>query len=63
MMGYGNRQMTVDIYVHLLPDQDKSAMNILGNIGTPTAPRKNESTVTNQDHSAFMSNGAKARDE
>ena len=54
MMGHSSIQMTVDIYGHLLPDRDKSAVNILDDIGTPMAPTKKESTVTNKDYSAFI---------
>jgi hypothetical protein len=44
--------MTVDIYVHLMPDRDKSAINILDKSGTPMAPSKKESLVTNEDYEA-----------
>lgn len=46
MMGHSSIQMTVDIYGHLLPDRDKSAVNILDQIGTPMAPAKKETPVT-----------------
>ena len=34
MLGHSNTQMTVDIYEHLHPDRDKSAVNLLGNLCT-----------------------------
>jgi len=55
MMGHSSIQMTVDIYGHLLPDRDKSAVNILDQIGTPMAPAKKETPVTNEDYEGFCS--------
>jgi len=55
MMGHSSIQMTVDIYRHLLPDRDKSAVNILNQIGTPMAPAKKETPVTNENYEGFMS--------
>ena len=39
-MGHSSIQMTVDIYGHLMPDLDKSAINVLDQSGTPMAPQK-----------------------
>jgi integrase len=47
MLGHSSIQMTVDIYGHLLPDRDKSAVNLLDEICTLSAPTKKESTITN----------------
>ena len=50
MMGHSSIQMTVDIYGHLMPDRDKSAINILDQSGTPMAPTKKKNPVTNEDY-------------
>ena len=52
MMGHSSIQMTVDIYGHLMPDRDKSAIIILDQSGTPMAPTKKKSPVTNEDYEA-----------
>jgi len=57
MLGHSSIQMTVDIYGHLLPDRDKSAVNVLdqssGN-GTLLAPYKKETLVTNEDYEGII---------
>jgi hypothetical protein len=58
MLGHSSIQMTVDIYGHLLPDRDKSAINILDQLsenGTPLAPTKEKSLVTQEDNEALAS--------
>lgn len=57
MTGHSTIQMTVDIYGHFMPDQDKSAINVLDQIGIPMTPKKNESPVTNEDHETFGDTG------
>jgi len=54
MMGHSSIQMTVDIYGHLVPDRDKSAVNILDQIGTPMAPTNQETPVTSEDYEGFV---------
>jgi hypothetical protein len=46
--------MTVDVYGHLMPDRDKSAINILDKFGTPTTCEKKENPVTNEDYEALL---------
>ena len=58
MLGHSSIQMTVDIYGHLLPDRDKSAINILDQFsenGTPPAPTNKKSLVTQEDYEALAS--------
>jgi hypothetical protein len=56
-MGHSSIQMTVDIYGHLMPDRDKSTINILDRSsmqsGTPVTPTTKESLATHEDYEAF----------
>jgi hypothetical protein len=46
--------MTVDIYGRLIPDRDKSAINVQDQFRTLSAPTKKESPVTNEDYEALL---------
>ena len=57
MLGHNSIQMTVDIYVHLLSDRDRSAVNILDNLGansTPMAPAEKENPATSEDYGVIQ---------
>lgn len=57
MLGHSSIQMTVDIYGHLLPDRDRSAVNILDNLSansTPMAPAEKENPATYEDYGVIQ---------
>ena len=52
ILGHSSIQMTVDIYGHLLPDRDKSAVNIFDKndrVGTSMAPSEKDNPATSED--------------
>ena len=53
ILGHSSIQMTVDIYCHLLPDRDKSTVNILDkndNIDSRLVPLKQDNPTTSEDY-------------
>ncbi len=56
-MGHSSIQITVDVYGHLIPSDDKGAVNTLDDAPktTPSAPSENKEAVTPEDYGQFLS--------